>query len=190
MNNYRSKIIFYISIVCVLASVTVCVGLLKIIEKKSTHIATLTTDLRSENGREQRLRSMRALLADTAGDRAAIENYLVGSEATADFVTTLEQYAALGGLDVETNLVDIDNANQKENSSFELLKISMKTEGSWVNNMLFLARLETLPYKIDFTRVLIEKVSAIDPNKQGSNSKTVTQVSWRQNVDMVVLKKK
>lgn len=190
MNTHRSKIIFSISIICMLASVVACVGLFQIIEKKSAHIATLTTDMESENGREQRLRSMRALLSDTAGDRAAVALYTVGSDATADFVTSLEKYATDGGLSVETDLVDIDTTNRKENSSFESLKISMKTEGSWVNNMLFLARLETLPYKIDFSRVLIEKVAAADISKPGNGGKPATGSLWRQSIDMIVLKKK
>ena len=53
----------------------------------------------------------------------------------------------------------VESLKNKTASSTELFRISLKIEGSWGNAMRLLSLLETMPYKISFDGINLEKIS-------------------------------
>ena len=115
--------------------------------------------IESEVKRNESVRSVKNLMNDTKKEREQITQLFIQPNGTVDFIETVESLGRMAGVKLEIESVGVESLKNKTASSTELFRISLKIEGSWGNAMRLLSLLETMPYKISFDGINLEKIS-------------------------------
>lgn len=178
------KIIIILSILSVVV-VVLCAYLFMDIKRMDKTVSDRITGIESELEKEKQLQSIRNLMNDTKSELGQIENFFIQPAGSVEFIELVESLAKIASIKMEIESVGIDIAKNKTSSSTESLRVSLKTEGSWVNNMHLLSLLESAPYKLTVDSINLQKVE--DGNKS-SVGKEKNSVYWTGNFIFRVLK--
>lgn len=108
--------------------------------------------------KEKHLQSIRNLMNDTKDDFGQIANFFIQPAGSVEFIEKVESLANIAGVKMEIKSVGIDVAKNKTSSSTESFRVSLKTEGLWANNMYLLSLLESIPYKLTFDSINLQKM--------------------------------
>lgn len=114
--------------------------------------------------KESLLRSVKAIVADTAGERAALERYAVGKDGIVPFLNLIESAGARAGVTTEVTSVSID-ADANPGAVFDALKVTAYGDGDFGSAFAFLTLLEELPYAVSAKNVSVAKKT--DPEAKG-----------------------
>jgi len=115
--------------------------------------------IESEVKRNESVRSVKNLMNDTKKEREQITQLFIQPNGTVDFIETVESLGRMAGVKLEIESVGVEALKNKTASSTESFRISLKIEGSWGNAMHLLSLLETMPHKISFDGINLEKIS-------------------------------
>lgn len=178
------KNIIILSILSV-AVVILCVYLFTDIKRMDKTVSDRMIGIESELEKEKQLQSIRNLMNDTKSELGQIANFFIQPAGSVEFIELVESLAKIASIKMEIESVGIDAAKNKTSSSTESFRVSLKTEGSWANNMHLLGLLESVPYKLAFDSINLQKV------KDGNGSsidKEKNSVYWTGNFIFRVLK--
>lgn len=146
-----------------------------VIKNKNNHISVLQNQVDIEVRKDQRLHSIKQLVADLDKDIKQIDTYFISEDGVVDFLENLEALGSVADVSVGVNSVSIDESTDT-GLPYELLKIDFVARGSWENVMQLISLLETFPLGIVIERMQLEHLS--------------DQSSWQANIRFTVLKLK
>jgi len=148
------------------------------IKAKNERISSLTNETEQYLERDTMLRSIQGVLADTKDDLSLINSYFVSQDGAVDFIETVESVGRQSGIAVSIGSVSVQGGEEESQSVGEMLKLGVKTEGSWKNSIYFLELVESIPFKTH-----LEKASFL--TKKGDRSGV-----WKGEVEFSVFKLK
>lgn len=135
------------------------------IKGRMLETALLREELNLEVLKEDRLKSTKGLALETESQRESLDRYLIGKDSIVDFIKEVEGLGALSGVDLEVNSVGVEGfeiVDGTENKTIELLNLDLSTEGSWRETFYLVSLLESLPYKVSFNRLFLNKDSGFE----------------------------
>ena len=128
------------------------------IRHKNNQVSILQNQLDIEIRKDERLRTVKQLLADLDADISRLDTHFVSSESVVDFLEQLESLGALARTRVNVNSVNV--VSQTDPSlPYEKLKIDFFSEGSWASVLQVVSLLETLPVGVSIERLQLERLS-------------------------------
>lgn len=178
------KIITMLSIFSV-AVITLYVYLFADIKRMDKTVSERMTEIESELENDRQLQSIRNLMNDAKSDLGQITNFFVQPAGAVDFIEQVESLGKMAGVNMEIDSVGIDSVKNTASSSTESFKISLKTEGLWVNSMHLLSLLENMPYHISFDSINLQKIAG---GTESVANKGKDSVYWTGNFVFSVLK--
>ncbi len=190
MHNSKNTILLVsISLICILAIFVLCWAVIGIKQKVGDTASTLSdVGVLEKNDMEYQISEKNIKL--TQGDRAKIASYIVSKDGVVDFIKLIESIASKSNMEISIKTVrESGTVEQATSSPKVMLSLPLSVTGTWQNIMLFLALLESLPYritlsKVDFRRIESEEV--LDTKKKSQFSKS--NPGWQGDFELSVLK--
>lgn len=146
-----------------------------VIKNKNNQISALQNQVDIEVRKDQRLHSIKQLIADLGKDIEQIDTYFVSEDGVVDFLESLEALGRVSGVSVGVNSVSVDEST--DNSlPYEHMRIDFVARGSWRNVVQLVSLLETFSFGIVIERMQLERLPSSS--------------SWQVNVSFTVLKLK
>lgn len=157
MNIASSKIKITTLLIALGACVAVVAGTLLFFEIKKTNerISVLQNQLDIEVRQDQRLRSMKQLLADLDGELKMIDTYFIAPDGVVGFLEEFESFARVSNASLEVSSVGVAG---EAGLPFERLRVEFASQGSWTSLMRLVSLLETLPFGITIERSQLERL--------------------------------
>lgn len=106
-----------------------------------------------------RLNSIKAILDDTASDRAKLSAAIIASDGVANFAGELETLGDDFGVKVGITSFEIKSLAGAGAEGLEILSIRLSAEGSWRQVTKFFSALENLKYAARLNQVTLNKTS-------------------------------
>lgn len=114
--------------------------------------ATISESLVHDATREERLRAIEAIVADTRIERAELLSRIVAPEGTVTFIEEVERLAGRTGASLEITGVAVkefgEDATPAQRDLFEALTLTATVTGSWDAVYQFIALVETMPFPV------------------------------------------
>lgn len=169
----QTKQLFTALIITNLLLVGAFVGVYYLLDNRAAAASELTGRIESIRNDNQRQQSIGALVDNTADARQALDNYFVQPNASAQFITKIEQIADDTRVDLQIGNVSIESFAQEEvsgdssseNSPFEDLVLELQANGSWERIVHFVRVLELLPERTSIEGVSFEQSGQPGPNE-------------------------
>lgn len=139
----------------------------------------------SEARRDGQLRSIKNLMNDTKKEGEQIIDLFVEPAGSVNFIEMVEFLGKVANVKLEVQSVSIDALKNKIGSSTESFRLSLKTEGLWANTLHLLSLLESMPFKVSFDNVNLEKISETSDSVK---NKDKSSIYWIDSFDFSVLK--
>lgn len=159
-----------------LAILGVYVFLFVEIKKTNEEVSTLQNQLDIEVRQDQRLRSMKQLLADLEEELTMIDTYFIAPDGVVDFLEELESFGRIANTSVEVTSVGIEDEEGTASLPYNRLRVEFVSEGSWTSLVRLVSLLETLPFGVTINRSQLERL----PNS----------TIWQGHISFIVLKRK
>ncbi len=157
----RTQSTFVVAVVALLLAWGVFVLLVVTTSGRNTDLAERVTELEAKLQKAAHAESLKALVLDTADERAELSARLVKAEAVVDFIKEVEALGRTSGAKLTINSVEIKQIpDAAPEIPIELLSVSLSAEGSWASLMHLVALVETLPAKASIDRVNFSLASA------------------------------
>lgn len=169
----QTKQLFTALIITNLLLVGAFVGVYYLLDNRAAAASELTGRIESIRNDNQRQQSIGALVDNTADARQALDNYFVQPNASAQFITKIEQIADDTRVDLQIGNVSIESFAQaeasgdssSENPLFEDLVLELQANGSWERIVHFVRVLELLPERTSIEGVSFEQSGQPGPNE-------------------------
>ena len=142
-------------------------------------ISALINELSIEEGKEERIRSVKKILEATKDDRELLESYFVTDNTIARSITKVESAARSVAIELDITSVGIEGSESNELGVSETLNMRLIIEGTWSNVVHFVSLVEHLPYNIDILSFQMQ-------NSRGSDDESI----WRGTITLRFLKLK
>ncbi len=121
--------------------------------RSNAYVAEVEHRLGDARSREATSRTTRQLLADTLQERTRLEGASVASDGAAALIETLEKDANAAGISFEIGAVSV----ALRDGPLDMLKVSMRAEGTFATVMRALSLVETIPYVSTVDTVTFER---------------------------------
>lgn len=144
------------------------------IKKKNREAAMIISGIDSALLIDQQLRGVQNLIRDTESDREKLNSYFVSREGIVDFLEVIEGLEQYTGAEVSIKTIGENDTGEFEN--IEQLELNLTAEGSWEAVYHFFVLLESLPYRIDMSRVQFNNISK---RERGEDIEEDTKDEWR-----------
>lgn len=128
------------------------------VKKTNEAVSTLQNQLDIEVRQDQRLRSMKELLADLDEELKKIDTYFIASDGVVNFLEELESFGRISSASVEVNSVSVEDGEGTASLPYNRLRIEFVSEGSWSALMRLISLLETFPAGITMHRSQLERL--------------------------------
>ena len=142
------------------------------IKEKNREAAVIISGIDSALLINQQFRDVQNFIRDTKDDRERLNSYFVGKEGIVDFLELVEGLEQYTGAEVSIKTIGENDTGEFEN--VEQLELNLTAEGSWGAVYHFFVLLESLPYRIDMSRVQFNSIS-----KRERESEEDTSNKWR-----------
>ncbi len=178
----RTQSIFIIAVASLVLTWGVFVVLVVTTGGRNTDLADRVTELETKLQKAAHAESLKALVLDTADERAELSSRLVKAEAVVDFIKEVEALGRTSGAKLTIDSVEIKQVpDSAPEVPIELLSVSLSAEGSWAALMHLAALVEALPAKATIDRVNFSLASA------GASR---TAAAWNASMQFSVAKEK
>lgn len=130
-----------------------------VIKQRTEAVSIAENQLALAAEKANSLKSVKALMDDTAERRAKVGTFFIKDDKVVDFLDSLDTLGTQNGVKLAINSVAVAPLSKTSSSYLEQLNIKVQVEGSWSNVYRFLTLLETMPYKVSWGRVGFDQVS-------------------------------
>ena len=158
------------------------------IKDKNENHHTLSHGLLFQNDKQDYLVSTQKTIDNINPDITRINSSVVSKEGEVSFIENLESIARINGLSIEIDSLVFEDRGDSSSSLISVLKIKAKTKGSWYGSYVFLARLESLPFKIKIDRFSLANTGTEVPVPDEKGG--VPNGDWQSTFEIAVLKYK
>lgn len=149
----KSPFIHIVFVCSVCAAMIVGYGFwYSVIENKSTAVANLENQIVTKTKTAARIASVRASLAEIAGDEASMQNYFVPETGVVAFITDLEEQGHKQGTTVSVLSVSTSGAGAQPTLTF-----SLTINGAFDAVMRTVGAIEYAPYDLSISTLVLGK---------------------------------
>lgn len=180
----QTKKVLITVIVADLVVIAVFLALFFTIKSKNQHISLLRNNIELETKKSADFQSLKKFSEGTAEARSKIDSIFVGKDGMVDFLGYLESIIKSAGAQAEISSINLEEARDVKNDSYEIIKIRGEAIGSWSSVYRALTLLDSLPFAVSINAAEIHKFSA------GDVKSTKTKGGWSGNFELNVLKLK
>jgi len=113
----------------------------------------IESDSASKMSQGRYFTSIRQALKGSKAELALVDSRFIDKDGIPKFISLLESKSVQSGVDTDFGL--IDTLPQTENHS--ILRVRITGSGSWINTMLFITSLESLPYASEVETISLAK---------------------------------
>ena len=156
-------------------------GLFVTIKNKNNGISSLQNQVDIAIRKDERLYSMKQLVANLETELDQIDTYFVPQDGVVDFLENLEALGSIAGAPVDINSVSVKE-HGNDAFPYESLQVEFGARGSWSSIVWLISLFETYPQGITIQRLQFEQLTDLDSDS-GSDS-------WRLRAHFSVLKLK
>lgn len=181
MPKKKTKILLLILIIIDLISISAFIFIFIFTKNLIAESVSKEDQIKMELKKESAAVLMKDDLAQGKNYQAQMMNYVVASDGTVAFIELLEKIVNNNNLKLNIRNVTTEPYKKSNNSTVELLRISIDVTGEWKNVYYFLSTLENYPLQIDINKLSINKFD--DTSIKG---KKVPQ--WSGSFDFTVVK--
>ena len=174
MNNWipKNRVIKSIATLALL-SVTIYFVSLVVVFKEIKKIESFYSNTESESFKEQKFWMIKSILEANNESIVSLKNFLIQKGDEVKFIEQIEEVAKTSGITSE--IISIDVKSNEADSFKENINLKVGVEGSWMNLMTFIDKLEKMSFG-----VLIENV----------NLDTETPGNWTGFIEFVIFREK
>lgn len=151
MNKNKSKLIITLSAITTIVLIFFYVWLFFYIKSLNEKSSILRGDIAVSNGEKTQVLSTKSALVSTEEERVKLSDYFINQNQVVYLIERLESLGKTSGTSL--NLTSIDTDKKQKN----LLRFSLKINGSFENIYYLLSLLESLPYEMNITRFSVNK---------------------------------
>lgn len=155
----KTKLFFLTAIVLNILVVGLVLYALQFMKEKSADVAMLAGQIQAYEQSGEKLKSIKHLVADTAGDREKMDSLFVSGDGIVGFIGKIESLGRHAGVSPELKSVDVTK------DGGEALSLRFSTEGDWESTLYFLALVESVPMRIEVESVNLRYVERIVEGK-------------------------
>ena len=146
-----------------------------IIKNKNNNISILKNQVDIKVRKDQRLSSIKQLMADLDKEIKQIDTYFVSKDGVVNFLESLEALRSVSGAYINVNSVSV-NDSELNNIPYELLNVEFTARGSWRSIVKLISLIEILPLGVTIERMQLERIPSSS--------------LWKMNTKFIVLKLK
>jgi|GEM_PF-2798846 len=125
----------------------------------NAHIGELTAQVTQNSKKEEQLRSLKALFADTASQRGAVDTYFIGQDGVVPFLERLETLGKETGVDLEVSSVSVEKSDAPQ-AVLEKVPLTLSIAGSFTAVMRFINLLEKIPIPGELTLARLDRAES------------------------------
>ena len=130
MKLSKTQIRTVVAAIVALAFLGAYATLFMVIKNKNNRISELRNQVDIEIRKDQRLHSIKQLIADLDKDIEQIDTYFVSEDGVVDFLERLESVGSTSGISVGVNSVSV-NEGVGNNLPYEFLRVEFVSRGTW-----------------------------------------------------------
>ncbi len=155
MKNYFKYISLAIAVLCLGGLLAGFYFLYATILTSGEKTNQILAEVENETARREEIKLINKSIDTIKQDRDVINTHFAHSTDIVPFLNTIESLAPRAGAKVETSSVDA----LKDDTG---LMVRLKVEGSFNSIYKFLMLLENSPYELDFSELIIDRVSEVE----------------------------
>lgn len=121
-----------------------------VLSAKTAEVANLEGAILTKTEKANRLAATRTMLADIAGDEAAIREYFVPETGVVAFIDSLESHGRTLGGAVSVSSVSVDNT-----PTLPLLTLSLSIKGTFDSVMRTIGAIEYVPHALSISEIAL-----------------------------------
>ena len=118
------------------------------VKKRNLHVSELKNELSAEVKKQEYMSSVDQIVKNANGDITAINNSIIAKDGNVAFIESLETMAHADGLQATISSLSIEDDPTLNAQGITVLRVKLKTQGSWMGTYHFLSEMEALPFKI------------------------------------------
>ncbi|MHB1316892.1 MAG: hypothetical protein ACYCZW_03515 [Minisyncoccota bacterium] len=124
---------------------------------KAKVISEYKNDIIIDNQKRQYADDMIKTFENIKDKREKIDDFFVKKQGEVDFIEYVEKVARDQSLEVEVDAVEVDLSKEASSYGMEYLILRFNVKGSWINVWNFSRTLESLPYSIDVSNMILQR---------------------------------
>ncbi|TAK57034.1 hypothetical protein EPO17_03070 [Patescibacteria group bacterium] len=190
MNTTKNISLLVLSVLVFLVVLGGFIFLVGDITARGEHITSRLKMIDEITRKDQEYQLFEKIIKSTEADRAKISSYVVKKDGLVDFIKLIEGMANSSGVEVSIKTVEESEVSGQASSTPKvMLTLPLTTTGTWENTAMFLALLESMPYKTTLTKVDLRKMDlteGADPKRKNRFSKA--NPGWQADFQFGVLK--
>lgn len=166
------------------------VFLVRDIRARGNAIAAQLEKISDLTKKDEEYKLFEKIIKSTEADRNKISSYVVKKDGLVDFIKLIEGMATASGVEVSIKTVEESAvASQASSSPKVSVTLPLSTTGTWENTAMFLALLESMPYKTTLTKVNTKKMDLAETADQKTRNRfSKANPGWRTEFEFAVLK--
>lgn len=159
MNNWipKKRIIEVAAIIALLSATLYFAGLFIVINKINS-IEGFYQNMESESSREEKFWAIKSIVEANKESIQTLRNFFIPKEDEVEFIEKIEETAKTS--EIEFDIVSIDIKPDQKDLFKEDVVVKMNIEGPWKNVMLFLNKLEKMPFGVSIGSVNLDVKTA------------------------------
>jgi hypothetical protein len=190
MYNYKNIILLLLSILLFALVIGAFVFLVRDIRVRGNGITARLGTIDEITRKDQEYQLFEKIIKSNEIDRSKMSSYVVKKDGLVEFIKIIEGMANSSGVELSIKTVaESDVSLQASSSPKVILTLPLTTTGTWENTAMFLALLESMPYKTTLTKVDIKKMDlAESADLKMKNRLSKANPGWKADFDFGVLK--
>lgn len=185
MITSSTKKITIILAICVFVVMSALYGFFWMIRSNMTKTIDFQNKIEEQRVAEETAREFKASIEEIGPEIQRLTARIVEVEGYVEFIEMIESQARSLGISIE--VVSAAEGKHSSPEQFSILKLNLRTQGSWKETYTFLGMIETLPYKVTLNTFTINS----QPDFRTTSTTPVTSGSvWTgsYNLDVVQFK--
>ncbi len=171
MIKSSTKKITIILAICVVVTLTALYGFFWMIRSNMTKTVEFQNKIEEQLVAEETAKEFKASIEEIGPEIQRLTARIVEAEGYVEFIEMIESQARRLGISIE--VVSATEGKHPNPEQFSILKLMLRTQGSWKETYTFLGMLETLPYKVTLNSFTINsqpdfKTTSSTPMASGS----------------------
>lgn len=167
-----AAVVFLSTYVCIFVYITQSAGILT---GSSGQLPSAILDNIKQVAKEK-------ILAETVDEQQKINSYILSDQDTVSFIEQIENLGKKADVTLEVDSIGTADLSGKQKDQWGYLTLQISTKGSWAHIFDSMMMLESLPYQVEISNVMVEREPVDSSKKQ--------PIIWDGHFTLSVLKSK
>ncbi len=180
------KKILIILVIAVLAMCVLYYFMYSFLQGKDTRISERQSELLIQTKNKEYMSSIKSIIADNGNDIDRVKQSVLPTDQDAVFIESIENLGRDNNLSIGIDSLIFEDDPVLLEKGLHILKVRIRTKGTWVRSYRFIAQLQGMQYAIKIDRIALSRAMDEGDSKKISASNNL----WQSMIDIQVLKYK